>query len=280
MSDQKSAAALLAEARKASEEIQQQKATLQSLIDEAREARKNIDSEALLAHNAKQACENHATDIARFKGTVEADATNLATVKQQAAESLAAINASRASCDEDRQFIATSRRTAEEKVSEIVDQSAKALSRASDIDVHRIQIEEAKQQAQSLLTQAASAQEKAEGAALRTEKAEDKANGHYSSVVSRQEAIAKIAETATELSEAIQAQDRDCAAAVMRLTESDSRNQELEKKLHQFLQDMDALKKKAEDLLPGFTSAGLAHSFNEQRKRFAIPQRNWLRVFL
>jgi hypothetical protein len=51
------------------------------------------------------------------------------------------------------------------------------------------------------------------------------------------------------------------------------RVEELSKKL-------ETLNTRAEGLLPGFTSTGLAHSFSEQKQRFAIPQKRWLQTFI
>ena len=49
------------------------------------------DTEALLAFNAKKACEEHSTAIAALKGTVEAEANSILTNKQKCDDLLAAV---------------------------------------------------------------------------------------------------------------------------------------------------------------------------------------------
>jgi hypothetical protein len=58
-------------------------------------AARKADSEALLAFNAKKACEEHATTIAGVKGAVEADANRIATSKQRSDEALASLTTAR-----------------------------------------------------------------------------------------------------------------------------------------------------------------------------------------
>ncbi len=73
--EEQDSAELLSHAHQILEEIGSLKGQAEAYAKQAEVFRKNADSEALLAFNAKQACEGHATAIAGVKGTVEATQT-------------------------------------------------------------------------------------------------------------------------------------------------------------------------------------------------------------
>ena len=89
---------LLAQARKYLDDVKSLKEQTEANLKQAEVSRKNADSEALLAFNAKKACEDHATTVANVKGTVEADANTIATNKQRSDEAIAGSD----DCESDR----------------------------------------------------------------------------------------------------------------------------------------------------------------------------------
>jgi hypothetical protein len=120
----------------------------------------------------------------------------------------------------------------------------------------------------------------AEAAKNKAEQLERQADGFT-------EKIKEAHTTSTGLSEAIgeilknAKTDKDALAGIVdHLTKSDVIAKGYEERIANSLKDLEALITRATGLLPGFASASLAHSFNEEKKRFAIPQQRWLKIFI
>ncbi len=100
---------------------------------------RKADSEALLAFNAKNACEEHATTIAGVKGTVEADANAIATNKQRSDEALASLITGRATVEADIKTIGDQRKEVD-KAAIAVEQAATGIRKASEEGVTRLKV--------------------------------------------------------------------------------------------------------------------------------------------
>lgn len=120
-SSEQGLAPLLSEAQQILEQIKELRIQAEEQLKAAELARKNADSEALYAFNAKTACEGHSTAIATLKGSVEAEVNSIVTNKQKSDELMAAVNANKATVAADVASISDRRKE--------VDQSALGSSK-------------------------------------------------------------------------------------------------------------------------------------------------------
>lgn len=285
--EEQDSAELLSHAHQILEEIGSLKGQAEAYAKQAEVFRKNADSEALLAFNAKQACEGHATAIAGVKGTVEADANAIATNKQRSDEALAALNTAKATFDADTKAIEGRRKEADQAAT-AVEQAAAALTKASETGAARLrEIEASKEsvdaQGKAAASSATAASQDASDAASALGKAHDSASDAAESATAasanRDTTNQTVAETLALLADAKAAQD-GLKEVLQHLTESDEIATGHEKRVQTLTAELQDLIKKVDGLLPGATSAGLASSFNKQKSRFKDPQRQSLRAFV
>ena len=278
---------LLSQARSLLEEIKSCREQAEAHRKQAEISHKNADSEALLAFNAKQFCEEHATTIAGVKGAVEADANAIATNKQRSDEALAALTASKAIADADMKAIEGRRRDADQ-AAVAVDQSAASLTKAAEVGTGRLKdIESSKESADSQATAAAAAAraaaQAAEGAGSASEaagKSSAEAAGFVAAISEDHNATNQaVADTQSLLRQA-QAAEEGLRKVVDHLAKSDEISTGHEKRVEALSAELQGLIGRVEGLLPGATSASLASSFNKQRSRFTGPQKQWLWMFV
>jgi hypothetical protein len=274
------ASQLMSEARQILGEIKLLRGQAEEHLKQAETSRKNADSEALLASNAKKYCEEHATTIAGFKGAVEADANTIATNKQRSDEALAALNAAKANVDGDVKAIEGRRKE--------VDQSAITISSASEAGAGRLkEIEASKESAEGQMKAATDSAKVAADAATAATSARESAT--KSSTEAAQLAAAtsqdhgttsqNVTDTQALLNSA-RTSEANLQEVLKRLAKSDETATGHEKRVKDLADEVEALKERVEGLLPGATSAGLASSFSQQRSRFMSPQKQWLRTFV
>ena len=278
---------VLSQARQALDAIISAKDQAELHLKQTEVFRKNADSEALLAFNAKKACEEHATAISSLKGVVEADTNAIATNKQRADEALAALTTAKATVDGDVKAI-DGRRKEVDQASITVDQAVGSISKATESGVSQIKdIEVLKESADSQSRAAA------ESARAATRSAADAASAQTRAEQSNVEAAAIVAamsnehkttsETVTE-TQALLAQAKAAEENLKKVLDHLSKSDDIasghEKRVEALSAKVQELNDRVEGLLPGATSAGLASSFNKQRSRFQGPQRQWLATFI
>lgn len=281
------AAQLLSQGRQILEEIRSFREQAEAQAKQAEVFRKNADSEALLAHNAKQACEGHATTIAGVKGTVEADANAIATNKQRSDEALAALNTAKATFDADTKAIEERRKEADQ-AAVTVEQAATNLTKTAEAGAGRLtEIEKSKESAEGQLKAATdsakvAAQASADAASAneRTKSSSTEAAQLVTAISDDHDSTSQTVEKTQALLTQAQAAEEGLKKVLDHLTNSDQIATGHEKRVEGLTAELKGLIEKTEGLLPGATSAGLASSFNKQRSRFTSPQNLWLKTFV
>jgi hypothetical protein len=277
----------LLQARQTLKEIRSLREQAEAHLKQVEVARKNTDSEALLAFNAKKACEDHATAIAGVKGTVEADANTIATNKQRSDEALAALNTAKATVDGDAKAIEGRRKEIDQSAATI-EQAATKITKAAETGISRLtDIEASKESAEIDATAAADSAKAAAKAAADTSSEDDKAKKSSTDAAGLAVGIAQhhasttqmVMDTQTLLTKA-QTAETDLRKVLEHLAKSDEIATGHEKRVEDLSTELQGLIKRVESLLPGATSAGLASSFNKQRARFTSPQKLWLWTFV
>src|SRR6266403_3462482 len=163
-------APLVSEAQRLLEQIKEVKTRSEEELKAAELARKNADSEALYASNAKSACEGHSTAIASLKGSVEVDVNSIITNKQKSDELLAAVNTGKATIDADIKTINDRRKEVDLSALEIVKAAEVGASRLKDIDASKDSAEVVLKLTNEAHTAAAKASAGAEGADKQAQK--------------------------------------------------------------------------------------------------------------
>jgi hypothetical protein len=278
---------LLSQARSLLEEVKSCREQAEAHLKQAEISHKNADSEALLAFNAKQACEGHATTIAGVKGAVEADANAIATNKQRSDEALAALNTAKATADADMKAIEGRRKEADQAAIS-VDQAATSLTKVAEMGASRLkEIESSKESVDSQVMAAttsakaaAQAADDAKSANEVTEKSSTEAAGLVAAISEDHNATNQtVADTQSLLRQA-QAAEEGLTKVLEHIAKSDEISTGHEKRAEALSAELQRLIERVEGLLPGATSAGLASSFNKQRSRFTGPQKQWLWTFV
>src|ERR1700686_2862101 len=93
-------------------------------------------------------------------------------------------------------------------------------------------------------------------------------------------ATTEILEKMNALLAEAQAAQGDLKIVLEHLAKSDEIATGHEKRVADLTEELQKLVLRVDGLLPGATSAGLASSFNKQRSRFTIPQKQWLWIFI
>jgi hypothetical protein len=250
-------------------------------------SRKNADSEALLAFNAKKSCEEHSTAIAGLKGTAEADAKTISTNKQTSDETLAAVNAARATVDAEIKAIELRRKEVDQAAGS-VSQSAANIVKAAETGVARLaEIDASKESAENTSLTATKLAKTVSSAASNSalaEKETEKSSTHAAELVEQisvhHTTTAQRVEETKELLQEAQAAEVSLKKVLDHLAKSDEIATGHEQKVEALKIQLQSLIERVESLLPGATSAGLASSFNKQRSRFVGPQKQFLWTFV
>ena len=243
-------------------------------------ARKKADDDASYAYQAKINTEEHAKATAVFKGQAEADVNAISTNKKNAEESFAVITRLKADIDGDSKAINENRKT--------VDQASQEIVKASQSGATCLQeIEQARTSAESASKSAIDAQKASDEARANTEtsqktvaKLATDAQTHVSQIAEHVKTSTQRAGEIENLLTDAQKSETELSAVLEHLAKSDEIAVGHEARVAKLAGELDLLIKKAESLLPGFTSAGLASAFCTQRNRFAAPQKRWLRTFI
>ena len=271
---------ILSDARRLLGEIQQIKTQAEEQLRAAEVARKTADSEGLLAHNAKVACESHATAIAGVKGTVESEAVSIVANKQRSDDLLAAMTTARAATEADVKTISDRRKEADASATAVSKASETAAGRVEEIDASKASVEAALKTTIAASEAGAQARAGAEAAQKQAEKASGDAQQLVANLAVSHATGKQLTETIQGLLASAQKADADHVKIWQHLEKSDENSVAYEQRIAKHSADIDALLARIEGLLPGATSAGLASSFSLQKKRFAGPQKLWLWTFV
>jgi hypothetical protein len=278
---------LLSQAKQLLEEIKSFREQALAQLKQAEIFSKKADSEALLAFNAKKACEDHATAIAGVKGTVEADATTIAANKQRSDEVVAAVNSAKANLDVDMKAV-DGRRKEADQYAILVEQHLASISKAAEAGTSRLKEIEAFQAtaeaqakaATSALAVADQAASGADSANERTQKSATNAESLVAAISGQHETTTQVVSDTKALLADAHASEANLKTVLEHLTNSDQISTAHEKRVEALSEQLQSLIQRVEGLLPGATSAGLASSFNKQRSRFTLPQKQWLWMFV
>ncbi len=284
----------LGESKRLLEEMKLVRARAEEFVKGAEQDRTRAGSEALLAVNAKAACEEHATAIAAIRGAVDSNSGSVLANKQKSDELLAAVNTAKASTEADSRVISSARGSAEADLKAIddrrkeVDAAAQALLKAAEAGGSRLpEIDAAKAAAETASKATAASQDGAAQARSATDAAQKQAEKLASEAQQLVAAITLTLNNSKQLADAISAllqasekADAEHKKIWEHLEKSDQISVSHEQKVAAHSTEIQELVSRLEGLLPGATSAGLASSFNKQRERFANGQRLWLATFV
>jgi hypothetical protein len=238
---------------------------LNAAVTNAEEANRKANSEALYAFNAKTTCEAHATEISKIKGAVEAESTWLATTRK--------------SVEDAAQTTATA-------VAEAVTNARVITASKADVDAAVLAIESASAQSQNGLTAIEAAQTEAKNVKQRIADAAAEVVQTKATVDTQSSAVQALHTQVSTAAADVQVHSAtvmDCKNRSVTLlglmedvkqtaTSAQARAAEYEEQLKQLGADCADLHKKIEALLPGATSAGLASAFENEKRRFVLPQ--------
>jgi predicted nucleic acid-binding Zn-ribbon protein len=253
---------------------------ISELLEKAREAQAKADNEALRAFQAKQSAEDHGTAIAKLKGTIEADAAAVAAKKQDIETISSTLANMRTSGESAVEALRDIRRTVDASSQHVAELSGKASTQQSSI-------EEAKKTVETIL-QSVREQTKsieADLAAITSNKSISDnllASLHKTAAsISENHERSKTSLTSiTTFENQSKRKAEEVSTLVEELKQAKSNAAAYENGLETLKQEFINLFKKVENLLPGATSAGLANTFSQQKKRFKTPQVSWILIFI
>jgi chromosome segregation ATPase len=196
---------LLLQVRQLIGEINTIKAQAEAQLKQTEISRKNADSEALLAFNAKNACEGHATTIAGVKGAVEADANAIATNKQRSDEALASLTTARATVEADIKAIGNQRKEIDQAASTVT-QAAGNIEKAAEAGVTKLKdIDASKESAENQLLEATQSAKSAVQAAADAASAQNRAEQSSTEAAASTAAMSEEHKVTTDVVEKTQA---------------------------------------------------------------------------
>lgn len=282
-------------------EVQRQRAEAERLLEEIRQIRfateehhkavaskrQEADEHATYAFQAKNNTEAHAKAVAVYKGDAEGHANALSASKKNFDEIIATATVAKATLEADTKAAAERRKVFDQALDAVEAAMSSGMNKAEQIEKTRTEAENLVGAIQKLRDSAAAAQSQGEQARAQTEAAQSKAAQLVSQaedLVKQLTAVnAKGADEAGEVKtilDAAKADEAELATVIKHLQECDTISVGHEKRVEELAAKLTELNQKAETLLPGATSAGLASSFLKQRQRFTGPQAQWLKVFL
>ena len=242
--------------------------------------RKKADDDATYAYQAKINAEEHSKAAAVSKGSAEADINSISTNKKNFEELIANATVGKATLEADLKIIAENRKT-----TELVAQTLRESSEATAVRAQKI--DEAKRSAETILAEIERLRDSSQQLKAKSEAAQTAIEATGSQITSSGSRIDGLlggaSQNSQELSSILKKAkvDRDDLAMIIEhLQKSDANSVKYEKHVEELCKELQNLIAKTESFLPSATSAGLAHSFNSQKARFAEPQRRWLRTFV
>lgn len=243
-------------------------------------SRKKADDDASYAYQAKVNTEEHAKATALFKGQAEADVNSISTNKKNAEESFAVITRVKADIEVDSKAINENRKAVDQASQEIVKAAQTGVAYLQEIEASRAACESASEKA--IEAQKASEEARADSQTAResTAKLSTDAKTHVAQILDHVKTSTQRTGEIEDLLTDAQKNEAGLSAVLEHLAKSDEIAVAHEARVAKLAGELESLIKKAESLLPGFTSAGLASAFCTQRNRFAAPQKRWLRTFI
>jgi hypothetical protein len=268
------------EAQRLLNEVKQIKEKAEEQLRETEASRKKADDDASYAFRAKTSTEEHAKATAAFKGQAEADINSISTNKKNADESFAAVTRIKVDIDADSKIVGESRQN--------IELTSQEINKASQAGVAYLQsIEATNNSSESILKAITEARDTAISASKSSETAKCEIDQLSSDAKKCLANIEENSNSSSGLSQQIekllldaQNNQADLVKILEHLTKSDGISTEYETRLNGLSQELGSLIQKAEGLLPGFTSAGLASAFCAQKSRFAAPQKRWYWIFI
>jgi hypothetical protein len=243
-------------------------------------SRKGADDNASYANQAKINTEEHSKATAVFKGTAEADKNSIAQNKQNSDDLLAALTRGKADIDADTKTISEQRKK--------VDQATEDLIKAAQISATRLQeTENSKIAAEALLKEteqtrnaAIEARNKTETARTQVEQFSTQASELATKITDAHKTSEQLSTEINEILIAATTDEEKLKEILDKLTKSHEIASEFESRVQKSADDLESLRKRTENLLPGVTSASLASAFGKHKKRFTFPKISWILVFL
>lgn len=255
-------------------------AKLEEILVKASEAQVKADSEALRANQAKIAVEEHSNTVAKLKGAIEADAASVSAKKAELENQVQAVTNLRKSCESDTTSIASVRKTADEASKATIETSGKAAA-------VQAQLEEIKKSTDSLVQNVSGKLKTVEVEASQISSAKKSSDDLVQAILKNNVATSELHERAKTLKTAIEEIEKNSKSKFESLNNLVIQSEEIQKNVKGYEANLSGMEKdfaetlkKVEQLLPGATSAGLASSFCDQKKRFKRPQLGWMISFL
>lgn len=273
-------ARLLQEARQVLIEINAAKETAIKARDAAEIARKEADSHASYANDAKNSTEAHSKTVATCKGQSESDLASITANKLKADEQVAALSSAKGNVDAELVVISKQKQDVENSAEEIRKASSQGQGLLAEISQLKTSIAEYQSVALASQTKVTAAASSAEGLVVaiqanqtRAEESIKSITANFSSSTTNSEEIAKLLETTNA--------DRTAMQKIFEsLKKSTETSTAYEQKIKALEGSFQNLNKQIEELLPGATSVGLAEAFKTQKERFEKPQERWLLTFI
>jgi len=243
-------------------------------------SRKRADDDASYANQAKINTEEHSKATAIYKGTAEADLNSVATNKKNFDELVANVTIGKATIEAHLKSALEGQKEIEQAAIKLRGSSEAGELLHKKIDDLRIASVALQQDAEKARDNATQAQAKALGAQTEAEKSSSKINELMAVITEQGSSSSKELAQVREEAEKIKTAKTSIDQIIDGLRKSDQISGEHITKLSELETKLDALNKRAESLLPGMTSASLAHSFNLRGGTFTGPQKRWLNIFV
>lgn len=164
-------------------------------------------------------------------------------------------------------------KSAEEARSKTQDESVEAAAARTEAQTNATASQQASQVAQGNLTQSAEHQQAAQQAASQAATALSDTQQQLTNATESVDKIASILEAAT-------ADQIKTQGLAKKAEDTKTTLKEYEDKLLELQNDYTGVKSQIEGLLPGATSAGLAHHFKDQKESYRTPKLAWAALFI
>ncbi len=246
----------------------------------AEAARKKADDDATYAYQAKVNTEEHAKATALFKGQAEADANTIASSKKSLDELVATVSLNKATVDTEAKAIGDRRREVDEATQQLISAATAGAARLTEIEKSKAGAEASLTATNEALAGATKAQASAEKAEKAVADAMAISTTTLGSITDNLEASTLSSSQIRDLLAKAEAAEKELGTVLEHLAKSDHIAIKHEERVAELSDKLKELNDRAESLLPGATSAGLASAFNKQKDRFAVPQKRWLLTFI
>jgi methyl-accepting chemotaxis protein len=259
--------------------IRQFKTQAEEQLKATETSRKRADDDASYANQAKINTEEHSKATAAFKGKAEADLSSIATNKKTYEELVAAVTHGKVTLESDLKTITDGRKTIEQALAELADSSGKGSTLLEGITETKTGTDALFKESSKLRDNIDQMLGKTETSQTHAEQYSEKINELLAKVTQHHGTTEHAAAEMDVLLKAAKKNRDDLKVILEHLASSDKTATGYEERVTELAKQLDELNKRAESLLPGAASAGLAHSFNAQKTRFATPQKYWIITF-